>query len=109
VPPGAFDYGAAHEHLTAACGRLVAFDDGDAFVDAACDLVARPGRNARSAARAAVAGLDPRSVTANFVAALAGLSISGAHAGEATGIDSRGAASGRAGESGDTQLMRSPS
>ncbi len=73
VPTVAFDYGAARERLTSACGRLVPFADDDAFVDAACDFVANPDRNARAAARAAVAGLDPRAVTANFVDALAAL------------------------------------
>jgi glycosyltransferase involved in cell wall biosynthesis len=110
VPPVAFDYGAAREHLTAACGRLVAFGDADAFVDAACDFVAYPDRNARIAACAAVAQLDPRSVTANFVDALAALGAAASSGGDVSG----GAAlcavmQPGAGESDDAQLMRSPS
>ncbi len=73
VPTVAFDYGAAREHLTDACGHRVAFGDEDAFVDAACNLAARRGRNPRTAARAAVAMLDPHSVTASFIDALAAL------------------------------------
>jgi len=73
VPTVAFDYGAAREHLTDACGQRVAFGDEDAFVDAACDLAARRDRSARAAARAAVAALDPSSVTASFADALAAL------------------------------------
>jgi glycosyltransferase involved in cell wall biosynthesis len=73
VPTVAFDYGAARERLTSACGRLVPFADDNAFVDAARAFVVNPDRNARIAARAAVAGLDPRVVTANFADALAAL------------------------------------
>ena len=71
IPTVAFDYGAAHEYLSDACGRRVAFGDADAFVDAACDLAARRAPALRRAARAAVAGLDPRAVAANFARALA--------------------------------------
>ena len=72
VPTVAFDYGAAREHLSAACGRAVRFGDADAFVDAACDIVRDPAAfaAARASARACVAHLDPASVTANFIAAL---------------------------------------
>ena len=73
VPTVAFDYGAARDYLTDACGRRAEFGDADAFVDAACDLVARRAPAMRCAARAAVAGLDPRAVAANFAQALAAL------------------------------------
>jgi len=73
VPTVAFDYGAAREHLTDACGRKVAFGDSDAFVDAACNLVATGSAALRGAARAAAASLDPQAVTANFAQALAAL------------------------------------
>jgi glycosyltransferase involved in cell wall biosynthesis len=110
VPTVAFDYGAAREHLTGACGRLVPFGDGDAFVDAACDFVANPDRNARAAARAAVASLDPRAVTASFVDALAALDNRIVKAdGASTALTSREAVPCRSGTANDAQLMRSPS
>jgi glycosyltransferase involved in cell wall biosynthesis len=109
----AFDYGAARERLTSACGRLVAFADGDAFVDAACDFVANPDWHARAAARAAVAGLDPHVVTANFVDALAALSnpildnaIVKAEDASITGA-ARDSAPCPTGAANDAQLMRS--
>ncbi|HEY2396161.1 MAG TPA: glycosyltransferase family 1 protein [Rudaea sp.] len=73
LPTVAFDYGAARERLTEACGRRVAVGDEDAFVDAACDLAARHDRHARTAARAAVVSLDQQTVTTGFIAALAAL------------------------------------
>jgi glycosyltransferase involved in cell wall biosynthesis len=80
VPTVAFDYGAAREHLTDACGRLVRFGDADAFVDAACSVVRnRAAFDAlRIAARLSVATLDPHAVAAKFAAALAGLATPGA-------------------------------
>jgi glycosyltransferase involved in cell wall biosynthesis len=110
VPTVAFDYGAARERLTSACGRLVAFADEDAFVDAACDFVVNPDRNARVAARAAVAGLDPHAVTANFVDALAALDNRIVRAtGASTAGASRDGAPCPSGAANDVQLMRSPS
>jgi glycosyltransferase involved in cell wall biosynthesis len=108
VPTVAFDYGAAREHLTGACGRLVPFGDGDAFVDAACDFVVNPDRNARTAARAAVASLDPRVVTANFVDALAALDHRIVKAeGASTAGASRDGVPCPTGAANDAQLMRS--
>src|SRR5262249_37209066 len=75
VPTVAFDYGAAREHLTAACGRRVPFGDEGAFL-AAVEEVAKDDAlraSMRSAARAAVAELTPRPVTASFAALLASL------------------------------------
>jgi glycosyltransferase involved in cell wall biosynthesis len=71
----AFDYGAAREYLNESCGRLVPFGDEDAFVDAVCEMVGdrRAPSCARTAARAAVAELDPNAVIANFVQRLAAL------------------------------------
>jgi glycosyltransferase involved in cell wall biosynthesis len=108
VPTVAFDYGAARERLTSACGRLVPFADDDAFVDAACDFVVNPDPGARAAARAAVAGLDPRAVTANFVDALAALDnrivkVDGASIARA----SRDGVPGRTDAANDVQPMRS--
>lgn len=76
VPTIAFDYGAAHEHLDAACGRLVPVGDSNAFVTAAVELGGDPAElaNMRWVARAAVAQLDPRVVTDAFVQALTALS-----------------------------------
>jgi glycosyltransferase involved in cell wall biosynthesis len=75
VPTVAFDYGAAHEHLRDACGRAVPFNDEDAFVRAAREVVLdRAGTTARrKAARAAVADLDPHTVTSRFAQLLAQL------------------------------------
>jgi glycosyltransferase involved in cell wall biosynthesis len=108
VPTVAFDYGAARERLTSACGRLVPFGDDDAFVDAACDFVVNPDRNARTAARAAVASLDPRVVTANFVDALAALDHRIVKAeGASTAGASRDGVPCPTGAANDAQLMRS--
>jgi len=74
VPTIAFDYGAAREHLSDACGRRVPFGNADAFVQAACAFAAGSDReSARAAARAAVATLDPQAVANQFAAVLAGL------------------------------------
>jgi glycosyltransferase involved in cell wall biosynthesis len=73
LPTVAFDYGAARERLTDSCGRRVTVGDEDAFVDAACDLAVRLDRSTRTAARAAVASLDPHTVTTGFIDALAAL------------------------------------
>ncbi|MFT3792066.1 MAG: glycosyltransferase family 1 protein [Rudaea sp.] len=75
LPTVAFDYGAAREHLTDACGRLVPFGDEGAFVRATLELVRGDVTRAqiRSAAIDAVAELDPVSVTASFARLLAGL------------------------------------
>jgi glycosyltransferase involved in cell wall biosynthesis len=75
VPTVAFYYGAAREYLHAGCGSHVPFGDAGAFVHAACDMAVLHERNAeqRRAARAAVAALDPRAVTAQFAQALAQL------------------------------------
>ncbi len=73
VPTVAFDYGAAHEHLSPSCGRLVPFGDEEAFV-AACSNLARSLVPAmRTAARSSIAALNPAKVTARFAQALAGL------------------------------------
>jgi glycosyltransferase involved in cell wall biosynthesis len=98
VPTVAFDYAAARTHLTDACGRRVAFGDGDAFVDAACDLALHLDRGMRTAARAAVAGLDPHSVIESFAEALAALGGRNAGANDTAAVD---------GASGDTRLVRS--
>jgi glycosyltransferase involved in cell wall biosynthesis len=109
VPTIAFDYGAAREHLTAACGRLIPFADGDAFVDAACDFVVNSDRTARSAARAAVAGLDPHAVTASFVDALAALGSGNVQSnGAATAPAWRDAMPRRSDAAESPQLTRSP-
>ncbi|HEX6833054.1 MAG TPA: glycosyltransferase family 1 protein [Rudaea sp.] len=79
VPTVAFDYGAAREHLTAAAGRRTPFGDEAAFL-AAVDEIARNEalrESMRSAARAAVAELNPRRVTASFAALLASLAGAG--------------------------------
>lgn len=91
VPTIAFDYGAARTHLTDACGRRVAFGDGDAFVDAACDLAVQLDRGMRKAARAAVAGLDPHSVVESFAEALAALCHRNAGANDTAALDGAGA------------------
>lgn len=72
VPIVAFDYAAAREHVNEDCGRRVAFADGEAFIHAARELAVTPAlaTSMRAAARAAVAALDPRSVTASFAALL---------------------------------------
>lgn len=75
LPIVAFGYGAAREHVTDACGRRVAFGDEESFILAAREL-ASAGTLAgamREAARHAVAGLDPQTVTASFAALLAAL------------------------------------
>lgn len=75
LPVIAFDYGAAREHIDGACGRRIPFGDADGFVRAAREL-AGAGNLAgtmRQAARAAVAGLDPHTVTTDFAALLAAL------------------------------------
>jgi glycosyltransferase involved in cell wall biosynthesis len=79
VPTVAFDYGAAREHLAADCGRRVARGDDDGFAAAACLLAgdASAFAAARKAARTSVGHLDPRTVIANFVRALAELSGAG--------------------------------
>jgi glycosyltransferase involved in cell wall biosynthesis len=68
LPTVAFDYGAAREHLDADHGRRVAFGDEEAFVRGALELVradvTRP--DIRAHAVAAVAQLDPATVSANF-------------------------------------------
>jgi len=75
LPAVAFDYGAAREHLNPDCGRRVPFGDEAAFVRATLDLVRsdvlRP--ETKQAAVAAVAELDPHSVSASFARLLAGL------------------------------------
>lgn len=75
VPTVAFDYGAAREHLTQACGRRVPFGDEAAFIAAVSELSANDEmREAmRAAARATVADLNPRVVTASFATLLASL------------------------------------
>ena len=77
LPAVAFDYGAAREHLTTDCGRRVPFGDEEAFVRATLELVrsdvTRP--EIRAAAVAAVAELDPHSVSASFAKLLAGLAL----------------------------------
>jgi glycosyltransferase involved in cell wall biosynthesis len=76
LPVVAFDYGAAREHiLDAECGVRVPFGDHEAFVDLAATLADDPARIVRMtfAARAAVAGLCPHSVSRNFAALLASL------------------------------------
>ncbi|MBN8887732.1 MAG: glycosyltransferase family 1 protein [Rudaea sp.] len=75
LPTVAFDYGAAREHLTGECGRRVAFANEDAFLRATLDLVRSDvtRTDIREAAVAAVAELNPVSVTASFAKLLAGL------------------------------------
>jgi glycosyltransferase involved in cell wall biosynthesis len=75
VPIVAFDYAAAREHVNEDSGRRVAFANDEAFIDAARELACAPAlaNSMRAAARAAVAALDPRSVTASFAAVLAAL------------------------------------
>ncbi|MBS0584040.1 MAG: glycosyltransferase family 1 protein [Proteobacteria bacterium] len=75
LPTVAFDYGAAREHLTTDCGRRVPFGNEDAFVRATLDLVRSDVTRAelRAAAVAAVAELEPATVTAQFAQLLAGL------------------------------------
>jgi glycosyltransferase involved in cell wall biosynthesis len=76
VPTVAFDYGAAREHLTDACGRRVPFGDENAFVGAIAELSENEAiRQAmRQVARATVADLNPRVVTSSFATLLASLS-----------------------------------
>lgn len=74
----AYDYGAARERIAdGQTGRRVAFDDADAFVEAALALAADdPARSAMGrAARDSVEGLDPASVTLRFVELLSDLSL----------------------------------
>ena len=75
LPTVAFDYGAAREHLDADCGRRIAFGDEEAFVRATIELVRedvmRPAIRAR--ASAAVAELDPATVSASFASLLGSL------------------------------------
>jgi glycosyltransferase involved in cell wall biosynthesis len=75
LPTVAFDYGAAREHLDADCGRRVAFGDEEGFVRATIELVRedvmRPAIRARAAA--AVATLDPATVSASFASLLGSL------------------------------------
>ncbi|HXR63517.1 MAG TPA: glycosyltransferase family 1 protein [Rudaea sp.] len=104
VPTVAFDYGAAREHLTDACGRRVAVGDEDAFVDAACDLAARCDPNAGITARAAVASLDPRTVIAGFIDALATLGDRSCAAAKASAGAAKPGADNRAV---DVQILRS--
>jgi glycosyltransferase involved in cell wall biosynthesis len=75
LPTVAFDYGAAREHLTPDCGRRVPFGNEDAFVRATLDLVRSDVTRAdlRAAAVAAVAELEPATVSAQFAKLLAGL------------------------------------
>jgi glycosyltransferase involved in cell wall biosynthesis len=72
VPIVAFDYAAAREHVNEHCGRRVPFGNADAFIQAACELASAPAltNSMRNSARAAVAALDPHSVTASFAALL---------------------------------------
>lgn len=65
----AFDYGAAREHLIDGFnGRRIACGDADAFVAAAIELAvdALQRRRCAAAAREAVLGLSPQSVTDHF-------------------------------------------
>ena len=75
LPTVAFDYGAAREHLDPDCGRRVAFGDEEAFVRSTLELVredvTRPAIRARAAA--AVAELDPATVSASFASLLGSL------------------------------------
>lgn len=75
VPTVAFDYGAAREHLRQDGGRVVPLGDAAAFVKAASELATRRDalRAMRRTARACVAMLDPRAVTAQFARELAQL------------------------------------
>ena len=76
LPVVAFDYGAAREHIRdAECGVRVPFADAGAFVDQAAALADNPARMVRMtfAARAAVAGLCPFSVSRNFAELLISL------------------------------------
>jgi glycosyltransferase involved in cell wall biosynthesis len=69
LPLVAFDYGAAHEHITnEECGSRVPVADGAAFINAAAQLAVDPARRLRmgTAARAAVASLSPDSVGQHF-------------------------------------------
>ncbi len=92
LPTVAFDYGAAREYLAADCGRRVPRGDDDGFAAAACLLAgdARAFAAARTAARRCVAHLEPRTVVANFVQALA--ELSGAGAAQSVPADSADAA-----------------
>lgn len=105
VPTVAFDYAAAREHLTHACGWRVAVGDEDAFVDAACDLAGRHDPSTRSAARAAVASLDPHTVTAGFIDALAALGDR--PCGAARAATGRAATPGAGNRAVDEQILRS--
>ncbi|MDR3387082.1 MAG: glycosyltransferase family 1 protein [Rudaea sp.] len=75
LPVVAFDYGAAREHVIDDCGRRIAFGDEDGFVHSARGVAGAAGlaSTMRSAARRAVAGLDPLTVTASFAGLLAAL------------------------------------
>lgn len=75
VPTVAFDYGAAREHLSDACGKRVPFGDEEAFIAAVAELAQNDGlrESMRTAARSAVADLNPRTVTASFAALIASL------------------------------------
>ena len=75
VPTISFDYGAAREHLSDVCGRRIAFGDETAFIAAVAELAEDNAarETMRTAARAAVADLNPRVVTTSFAALLASL------------------------------------
>ncbi len=76
VPTIAFDYGAAREYLRDGLhGRAIACGDNDGFVAAAAALADDAPARARmgSAARAAVARMEPSRVCEDFAALLAGL------------------------------------
>lgn len=75
LPTVAFDYGAAREHLRADCGRCVPFGNEEAFVSAAIELVREDVTQAaiRARACAAVAELNPATVSASFLKLLGSL------------------------------------
>lgn len=78
VPVVAFDYGAAREHIIdVRAGSRVAFDDSEAFIDAAAALASDTRRRLRMRrhARRAVALLSPATVSASFAELLANLAI----------------------------------
>lgn len=67
----AFDYGAAHEHITdPSLGRAIPCGDEATFIAAATELANDPARRRRmaNAGRAALSGLDPSSLADRFVA-----------------------------------------
>ena len=73
LPVVAFDYGAAREHLRDGLhGAALALDDDDGFVARSCAIASEPESRRRmgEAARRAVSGLSPDSVTEHFAALL---------------------------------------